>query len=234
MLFHLSHIFFHHERLIFSNQLVRGSYITSRRWVGVNRRQRLNTRASYAPANDADDGGTPTHVPPTPHLTCHPTATHRTNNVPRPSRAALYSAPPIPSHWWERDAIRVFTRRGELQSPTIIQRVCRDEGGARERHRRWWWRWRSQVGDTNDEEKVCRARVEFVAFTAECGDSGDKFGRSSCYSSDYCWWAHSSLDDDVSLIWVKAQSQDQQPNISHIQVPLASPTLTFWASLKPF
>ena len=64
----------------------------------------------------------------------------------------------------------------------MVRRVWRDEGGAWERRRRGRWRWRSQVGDIDDEEKFCRARVKFVAFAAECGDSGDKFGRSSCYS----------------------------------------------------
>ena len=41
----------------------------------------------------------------------------------------------------------------------------------------------SQVGYTDDEEKVCGARVEFVAFTAELGDSGGELGCSSCYST---------------------------------------------------
>ena len=38
------------------------------------------------------------------------------------------------------------------------------------------WRWRSQVGDTDDEEKVCRPRVEFVALTATCGDFREEVG----------------------------------------------------------
>ncbi|EDR01689.1 uncharacterized protein LACBIDRAFT_333118 [Laccaria bicolor S238N-H82] len=72
------------------------------------------------PVNDADDGGTPTHVPPqglTPQLTYHPT--HITTFT--LAKRATHLDPFVPLSkqllsWWGRDRIQLFTRRGKLRS----------------------------------------------------------------------------------------------------------------------
>ena len=62
-----------------------------------------------------------------------------------------------------------------LKSSVTKARAGKDAGGGGEGGE-------AKVAISDDEEKVCRARVEIVALE-ECGDYGDKSGCSCCYST---------------------------------------------------
>ena len=135
-----SFAFFHHERSIFGNQEstpfvlainhpVGGTYMTSRRRVGINRQQWLNTHASHVSADylssensvlcnigsfcsyiriDVHEEMTRMtaehqHTRITPNLppnTHHKgTRAHKTNNAPQPTHTALYAAPSAQTLW---------------------------------------------------------------------------------------------------------------------------------------